>query len=245
MNNIVNNIKNNLDGILARIKDCAEQAGRDAEDVKLITVTKAQQLEVVEAAIQAGAIRLGENYPVEAVEKISALKEYNSVEWHMIGHLQSRKSALIVENFNYFHSLDSLKLAQKINRILSDNGKIMPVLLELNISGEESKFGWPAWKNESIDRLMFDVEKILLLNNIKIKGLMTMPPYSKDTEKARPYFKRMSEILGFLAEKFPETEWLELSMGTSVDFEVAIQEGATFVRVGTAIVGPRDYQKKN
>ena len=240
----VENIKSNLDCIQTRIRLCAESCGRKPQEIKLITVTKAQPKEVVEAAIHAGADRLGENYPVEAVEKIKALKEYKKVEWHMIGHVQSRKSALIAEHFDFFHSLDSVKLAKKINEKLEEKENTLPVLLEVNVSGEESKFGWAAWNESLFPRLFSDIEILLKLSNLKICGLMTMPPYFTDAEKVRPFFRKMSDLMSLLSFRFPETDWKELSMGTSIDFETAIQEGATFVRVGTAIVGPREYQKK-
>ena len=244
MENKVEYIKLNFENIQKRIQKGAENCGRKFEEIKLITVTKAQPVDVVENAILAGAIHLGENYPLEAVEKIIQLKNHTEVEWHMIGHLQSRKCPIIAEHFDYFHSLDSLKLAKKLDEKLKYYDRVMPVLLEVNVSGEESKYGWQACTEEQLTQMFRDIEEIIKLDNIRLNGLMTMPPFSRDSEKVRPFFKRMSELLNILRNKFPEAGWKELSMGTSVDFETAIQEGATFVRVGTAIVGPREYPQK-
>ncbi len=225
--------------IRAEIDAAARRAGRDETDVKLLVVTKKQPVPTVQAVIDAGIDILGENYPEEAVHKREVLRGENKVEWHMIGHVQSRKARLVAENFALVHSLDNLKLAHRLNRFASAAGVTLPVLLEFNVSGEESKFGWAAFDETRWDELFPDVEAILALENLALCGLMTMPPLFRDAELTRPHFRRLRLLRDYLAKHYPQGEWDELSMGTSGDFKVAVEEGATYVRVGQAIVGPR------
>jgi pyridoxal phosphate enzyme (YggS family) len=181
---------------------------------------------------------LGENYAEEAVTKISSLAEI-AVEWHMIGHVQSRKADLVAGHFSMLHSLDSLKLAGRLDRFCAGLDRILPVLLEFNVSGEESKFGFPAWDEQHWSDLVPEVESLLQFPNLRIRGLMTMPPFFNEPEQTRPYFKRLRRLQEFLRQRFPQTDWKELSMGTSMDFISAVQEGASLVRVGQAILGAR------
>jgi PLP dependent protein len=157
----------------------------------------------------------------------------------MIGHVQSRKAAWVAERFDWLHSLDSLKLARRISRFAGQAGRRLPVLMECNVSGEESKFGWPAWREGSWAELLDPFGEVLELPGLEIRGLMTMAPFLPDPEQARPYFKRLKKLQGYLAAKLPQADWSELSMGMSADFDVAVEEGATWVRVGTAITGSR------
>jgi pyridoxal phosphate enzyme (YggS family) len=232
-------IQENYQLILDRINGAARSVGRDPQSIRVVVVTKKQPIDVVQAAIAAGAQYLGENYVEEAVQKIRALTGSADTEWHMIGHVQSRKAALIPQYFKLLHSLDSLKLAGRINHYAEELKIRLPVLLQMNVSGEESKSGWNAWREESWVDLLTDIQEVLSLSNIKIQGLMTMPPLFIDPELARPYFVRLRHLQEFLIRAFPQTDWHELSMGMSGDFEVAIQEGATWVRIGQAILGPR------
>jgi pyridoxal phosphate enzyme (YggS family) len=232
-------LEHNFRQVTDRIASAARSVGRNPEDVRLVVVTKGHLLEVVEAAIQVGARRLGENYVEEALPKIQAMVDHPEVEWHMIGHIQSRKARAVVESFDYVHSLDSLKLARRLDRFAGEMERSLPVLLELNVSGEESKFGWSAWDEEKTAELLPKIEQILELTQIRIQGLMTMAPFLPDPEQTRPYFRRLHQIRQDLAHHFPAANWRELSMGMSADFEVAIQEGATIVRIGTAILGER------
>jgi PLP dependent protein len=220
------------------IAKTAASSGRKAEEVRLVVVSKSQPLEVIRAAIAAGVTVLGENYAEEAVRKIAALKE-TEVEWHMIGHVQSRKADMIAANFSMLHSLDNSKLAGRLDRFCNELNRLLPVLLEFNVSGEESKFGFPAWEEKRWPELKPDIEKILTLSQLRVNGLMTMPPFFEDPERTRPYFRQLRKLQNYLANQFPQADWKELSMGTSVDFIAAIQEGATFVRIGQAILGPR------
>lgn len=232
-------IRENFLRIMERIQFSAALANRKAEDVHLVVVTKGQPLQLVKAAIAAGATRLGENYPEEGIQKILALGGNCGVEWHMIGHVQSRKARLVCEHYTCLHSLDSLRLAERLDRFCFELGKRLPVFLELNVSGEESKFGFPAWEDKHWQLLVADIERIAALPNLQIKGLMTMAPYFLQAEQSRPYFHRLRQLQSLLAERFPLVDWSDLSMGMSSDFEAAILEGATYVRVGQAILGPR------
>jgi pyridoxal phosphate enzyme (YggS family) len=225
-----------------------------------VVVTKLQPVEVVREAIAAGAQYLGENYADEALAKKLALQRQPSVtheitgtqagvqdqsrqphdiEWHIIGHVQSRKVRLISEYFDYLHSLDSLKLAQKFDNACRELKRVLPVLCEFNMSGELSKSGWPAWDETHWPDLLSDLHEITALPHLRVEGLMTMPPYFENPEEARPFFIRMRKLQAYLTQHIPQAGWKELSMGMSGDFEVAIQEGATWVRVGQAILGPR------
>lgn len=235
---LLSSIQERYQYILKQIAESEAEAGRDLGSVRLVVVSKSQPLEVIQAALAAGISTFGENYADEAVLKIAALRE-TKVEWHMIGHVQSRKAALVAANFAMLHSLDSLKLAQRLERFCSELSRTLPVLLEFNVSGEESKFGFPAWKEENWQELESEVEQFLVFSHLRVCGLMTMPPYFDDPERTRPYFKRLRYLQEFLVKQFPKENWKELSMGTSVDFKAAIQEGATFVRIGQAILGPR------
>ena len=223
---------------LARISEAAAGAGRKPEEVRLVVVSKSQPLEVIQAAIAAGISIFGENYAEEALGKMAALKE-TEVEWHMIGHVQSRKAGMIAADFTMLHSLDSLKLASRLDHLCCELNRPLPVLLEFNVSGEESKFGFPAWEEPRWLELEPEIDKILALSNLRVNGLMTMPPFFDDPEQTRPYFQRLRQLQGFLSTHYPQAHWQELSMGTSLDYVAAVQEGATYVRVGQAILGPR------
>jgi len=205
----------------------------------LVVVTKAQPLEVMMAAFQAGVRLFGENYPEESVTKILSFEPESGVEWHMIGHVQSRKARLVIEHFDLLQSLDSLKLAERLNRMAKEADRVLPVMLEFNVGGEESKFGWPAARETEWPALYPVIESILGLENLNIRGLMTMPPLETNPDDARIYFRTLSLLRDHLAARYPQADWNELSMGTSADYEVAVQEGATLVRIGTAIVGSR------
>ena len=235
---LISSIRERYQRTLAQIAETVAGSGRAPGAVQLVVVSKSQPLEVVRAAIAAGVSVLGENYAEEAVGKIAALKE-TAVEWHMIGHVQSRKADLVAAHFTMLHSLDSLKLAGRLDRFCGELKRRLPVLLEFNVSGEESKSGFPAWDEQRWPDLLADVEKILAFSHLRVRGLMTMPPFFDDPERTRPYFQKLRRLQEFLVKRFPQADWSELSMGTSADFLAAVQEGATFVRIGQAILGPR------
>jgi PLP dependent protein len=232
-------IQLNIENVQEIILRAAQSANRSAESVRLVVVTKAQPVEVVSAAIAAGARILGENYPEETLPKIQALGRPEGVQWHMIGHLQSRKAGMVAGNFDLLQSLDSLRLAEKLERQLAELGRVLPVLLEVNVSGEESKYGWPAWDETGWSSLFPEIDGILALPHLALRGLMTMPPLYDDPEQTRPFFARLRKLGEFLARRYGTDHFSEMSMGTSADYQAAVQEGATLVRIGTAIVGPR------
>ena len=235
-------IRKNYLHVKENISTTAIRSNRAITDVKLIVVTKAQPVEKVRAVIEAGADRLGENYPEETIEKVAGLDKFPHIQWHMIGHLQSRKIPLVIDRFDVIHSIDTISLAIKLSRKLVEIGKIMPVLIEVNISGEESKNGFTGWDEAEWPQLVKTIKPILILPGITLTGLMTMPPYFDDIEQARPYFIKLRNLRDFIQTKLRDDISLnELSMGTSTDFTVAIEEGATYVRVGQAIMGERVY----
>jgi pyridoxal phosphate enzyme (YggS family) len=241
MLNLVSSIRENYQYALDQIASAARKSSLDPEEVRLVVVTKSQPLEVIQAAIEAGVHILGENYPEEAVTKIEALAGQTGVEWHMIGHVQSRKARLVADHFALLHSLDSLKLAKRLDRFTAEAGHVLPVLLQFNVGGEASKAGWEASDESQWDALLPDVSSILDLPNLRVQGLMTMPPLETEPEDSRQYFQRLRQLRDRFTSQFPQTDWHELSMGTSADYPVAVEEGATLVRVGTAIVGGRNY----
>jgi PLP dependent protein len=240
----VASIRENYLSTLDQIATAARRSGRAPEDIRLVVVTKSQPLEIVQAAIEAGVRILGENYPEEGVTKIQSLPRQTGVEWHMIGHVQSRKARLVAEHFALLHSLDSLKLAGRLDRFAAEQNRALPVLLEFNVGGEESKAGWDASDNSHWDLFLPDVRAILDLPNLRVHGLMTMPPLETDPQDARRFFQRLRLLRDHLASAYPQADWHELSMGTSADYPVAVEEGATLVRVGTAIVGARRYKSE-
>ncbi len=241
MTDLVADIRARYLHTLAQIENAARKSQRDPQAVRLVVVTKTQPLGIVQAAIEAGVKILGENYPEEGVMKIQSLAAQSGVEWHMIGHLQSRKARLVADHFALLHSLDSLKLAQRLDRFAAEQNHILPVLLEINVGGEESKSGWDISNMSNMDTVLPDIQAILDLPNLRVRGLMTMPPLGTDAEDSRRFFRSLSLLRDRLTSLFPQADWRELSMGTSADYTVAVEEGATLVRVGTAIVGARKY----
>lgn len=239
MTDLAGIIRERYERVLSHIAAAAQRGGRDGSAVRLVVVTKLHPVETVRAAIEAGASILGENYAEEAAEKIQKVGPQSGVEWHMIGHVQSRKVQLVAQYFGLVHSLDSLRLAQRLDRAAAQIGRRIPVLLELNVGGEASKHGWQAADEASWAALLTEMNAVAALRNLAVRGLMTMPPLSTDPEDARPYFQKLRRLREFLRNRVPQAEWDELSMGTSADYEVAAEEGATLVRIGQAILGPR------
>jgi hypothetical protein len=225
-------IAGNLKTVLDRINYSALNAGRDPASVRLVAVSKTKAAPLVNEAARCGQRLFGENYVQELVAKSKDVAE--PVEWHFIGHLQSNKVRQIAGLVAMVHSVDRLSLAEEIDRQWGKLGLACDILIEVNIAGEETKSGTTAAE------LLDLVRRISLLSNIRIRGLMTMPPFFDDPEAARPYFRELRRIAGEIAaEGIPGVDMRELSMGMSGDFEAAIEEGATIVRVGTAIFGDR------
>ncbi|WP_300668130.1 YggS family pyridoxal phosphate-dependent enzyme [Desulfoluna sp.] len=228
-------MKDRIQKIEKQIKEAAEKAGRNAEAIRLVAVSKIKPAEMVREAMEAGQRVFGENYIQEAVAKIEEIGS-GDIEWHFIGHLQSKKSKYAAGAFALIHSVDSLKLAKEIDKQAAKLGIVQAILIQVNTSGEESKSGTTS--EEAIEM----VREVAALENVAIKGLMTMPAFFDDPEGARPYFRQLRLIKERIeALAIPGVEMKELSMGMSGDFEVAIEEGATLVRVGTAIFGARNY----
>ena len=219
--------------IVERIAVAAAKAGRDAREVRLLAASKSQPVDSIRAALAAGVALVGENYVQEAEEKKNQLAEAK-VEWHMIGHLQRNKAKLAVELFDVVESLDNLALARELDKEAATRGKIVRALIEVNLAGEESKAG--VAKGEVAGLL----EKISGLAHVRVQGLMTVPPFRENLEEVRPYFRELRELRDSLNSlNLPHVRLNELSMGMTHDFTVAIEEGATIVRVGTALFGPR------
>jgi len=222
-----------IQNIKKRIEEATVRCGRDPLTVRLVAVSKTIPVDRVKEAIDAGVTVLGENYIQEAREKFNRLATY-PVSWHFIGHLQSNKAKYAVRLFDLIHSVDSFKLARELNKQAQKNAKIQNVLIQINISNESSKSGVDA---ANVLDLMNQMRH---LENLSVKGLMTMPPFFNDPEKARPYFSALRNLRDRIRQAAPPEITLdELSMGMTGDFEVAIQEGATLVRIGTAIFGER------
>jgi hypothetical protein len=222
----------NLARVKERIAAAALRAGRRPESVKLVGVTKTVDLPRVELAVQAGLEILGENYVQEAREKIQRFQ--GLVRWHFIGRLQSNKAKHAVRLFDLIHTVDSSKLAEELNRRAAAIGLVIPILIQGNLAAEATKGGVRIAEVRSL------IERVAGLDHLRIRGLMTMPPYFDDPERARPYFRRLRELSEEIAALgLPGVEMAELSMGMSGDFEAAVEEGATLVRVGTAIFGTR------
>lgn len=225
-------IAENLARVRERIEAATRRSGRDPERVRLVAVSKTVDPERVRQAVEAGAKILGENYVQEAQKKIEVLG--HEISWHFIGHLQRNKAKVAVHLFDLIHAVDSINLAQELDRQAKLQGKVLPVLLQINLGGEATKFG--AQEKE----ILLLAEKLSAMAGIEVKGLMTMPPFFEDPEASRPYFVELRKLGERLAQqKIPGISTEELSMGMSNDFEAAVEEGATLVRVGTAIFGPR------
>jgi len=239
-------ISQNYQEFLEKISICASKANRSASQIKLIVVTKNQPTENIIEVIQAGAKYIGENYPEETIKKWNLIDNVykDPVEIHLIGHLQSRKIQLILNRFNAFHALDSIRLAEKINsRITQEKLKPLPIFLQFNVSGENEKYGWLADEEKNWSNLCNDFERLLEMKGLNLLGLMTMPPFVINSEDNRKYFERLHRLRDFFIKRYPEIDLPELSMGTSQDYEAAILEGATYLRIGTMIMGNRNLHK--
>lgn len=223
----MNDIAHAIDAVRERIGRACQTVRRNPDDITLIAVTKTVDASRVAEAIRAGVRNIGENYIQEAQGKIEAVGA-RAVRWHMIGHVQTNKIKHIPALFDCVHTVDRPEMLDRLERY----GKSLDVLFEVNIAGEESKSGTDI---EGLERIM---EKARLLKSVRPVGLMTMPPYTGDPEDARPFFRKLKETLAGMNKKFG-LDMKELSMGMSSDFEVAIQEGATMVRIGTALFGAR------
>ena len=229
-------IADNLAEVRARIDAAARSAQRQPGDITLMAVSKTFSAERIREAYDAGARLFGENRVQEFAGKIDSLRDLGDAEFHLIGHLQTNKSAKAVELFSAVDSVDSLRLAQKLDAAAQQSGKKIGVLIEVNVGGELAKSGMAPGSHE-LEELLSGAQALL---HLEFRGLMTVPPFSDDPQQVRPYFRQLRELRDHIAaRKLPAIDVTTLSMGMSHDFEVAIEEGSTCVRVGTAIFGER------
>lgn len=230
-------LKENLSVVEENIKKACEKAGRDRNEVTLIAVSKTKPVEMLKEVYDTGIRNFGENKVQEMCEKMDVLPK--DIKWHMIGHLQRNKVKYIAGRTELIHSVDTYRLAEEINIQAKKKNIIIPILVEVNIAGEESKFGTSA------EDAMLLVEDISKLENVRINGLMTIAPYVEDAEENRPYFRKIKQLAVDIANKNIDNVSMEiLSMGMTGDYMVAIEEGATMVRVGTGIFGERNYKQE-
>lgn len=225
-------VSGNYRNILNRIAEAALRARREPREIRLLAAAKSQSVEAIREAIAAGVTLIGENYVQEAADKKKAISD--AIEWHMIGHLQRNKAKLAVELFDVIESLDNLALARELEKEGAKRGKTVRAFVEVNLGAEESKSGIAK---EQVNGLFQELGK---LSHLRIDGLMTVPPFRENLEEVRPYFRGLRELRDELnGLRLANIQLKELSMGMTHDFTVAIEEGATIVRVGTALFGPR------
>ncbi|MFO7151629.1 MAG: YggS family pyridoxal phosphate-dependent enzyme [Bacillota bacterium] len=225
-------IEKNIEDLRLRVKEAAEKSGRREEDIKIVAVTKTVPPEKIQIAVDKGLRILGENRVQEAQGKIEAVK--GDVTWHMIGHLQKNKVKYAVKIFSMIQSVDSYELAAEIDKRAAMLGKVMDVLVQVNIGKEETKFGAEYEETPEL------IKKISELEHIRVRGLMAIPPFKENPEDVRPFFKKMRELFMELKNlNLQNVEMEILSMGMTHDFHVAIEEGANMIRIGSGIFGPR------
>jgi PLP dependent protein len=232
---VMNSIAKSLEAVREQIAQAAAKAGRADDEIELVAISKTQDAEKVHAAYDAGQLLFGESRVQEARAKIPALP--SNLRWHFVGHLQKNKVRHALPLFELIHSVDSLALAEDVNRIAEEEGLHSRVLLENNVAGEGSKFGFKP------ETLRAEMETLLALDRLSIEGLMTIPPLASEAEGSRRYFVKLRELRDALEKEF-RVKLPHLSMGMTSDFAVAIEEGATLVRVGTAIFGERRRAKR-
>jgi pyridoxal phosphate enzyme (YggS family) len=239
-------IAQNLKQVQNRIAEAALRAGHDPAAITLVAVTKTFPVEVILEGYAAGLRHFGESRPEEGAAKVpqvNASVDGPRPTWHMIGHIQSRKADLALAHFDIVHSIDRPKIARRLSRLAVEAGRELPVLLECNVSGEATKFGFAVdrWASDAAQRQAFFAAcaEIAALPGLRVEGLMTMAPFVDDPQTVRPVFAGLRALRDALAEQFPAVAWRHLSMGMSDDFEVAVEEGATMVRIGRALFGER------
>jgi pyridoxal phosphate enzyme (YggS family) len=237
--NDLKTIQRNWQEVQARIATAARAARRELSEVRLVVVTKGHPAQAIQNLHDLGVRDIGESYVEEGYVKQVALSGLAGLKWHMIGHVQSRKADVVAANYDMLHSLDSVKLARRLDRFVGEAGGSLPVLLECNVSGEASKYGFPAQDEKNRTALYAEVEEMVKLPRLRIQGLMTIAPLTDSGDEAKPHFARLRELRDQLKLLFDQADWSELSMGMSDDYEAAIAEGATLLRIGTAILGSR------
>jgi PLP dependent protein len=245
METAASSIRQNITSVQATIEAACQRSGRSPDAVTLVAVSKTHGASQVVEAVQTGTFHFGENRIEEALPKMAevARRVDTPIHWHMIGTVQSRKARYVLAGFCMLHSVGDVKLAERLSQYLVEQDRTLEVLLEMNVSGEASKQGWQAqrWRDDATVRraLWADVAHLLMLPGVNVRGLMTMAPIVDEAEAARPVFSALRDLRDALANDFPKARWSELSMGMTDDYPVAVEEGATLVRVGRAIFGPR------
>lgn len=230
-------IAENIKAVEAKVGAAAQRSGRKREDILLLAVSKTQMVDVIRQAVECGLSSLGENKVQEIMDKYEPMGE--GVHWHLIGHLQTNKVKYIIDKVDMIHSVESLKLAEEIEKRAAAKGLVMDILVEVNMAHEESKFGIMPEKTEEFIRELAKKE------HLRVRGLMTVAPFVENSEENREYFRQMRQIqVDINAKKIDNVVMDVLSMGMTGDYEVAIEEGATIVRVGTGIFGERDYSNR-
>lgn len=228
-------VADNVARVRERIAGAAARVGRAVSDVTLVAVTKTRTSSEMAAVCAAGVRHLGENRVEEAEAKRPQL-DLSGVTWHMVGHLQRRKARRAIELFDVVQSVDSVRLARRLDVLMAERDQVLPVLIEINVSGEETKYGFRIEQRAELDAA---VAEIVPLPHLRVEGLMTVAPLCDDPEEVRPVFAHLRKLAGEFRTRHPQGEWRHLSMGMTDDYVVAVEEGATIVRVGRAIFGPR------
>ncbi len=229
-------IPDRLEGIRDRMNEACRRAGRAPDSVRLVAVTKTRSIAEIRTAVEAGVTELGENRVQEAESKVPEIG--SKVRWHLVGHLQKNKIKKALSLFEMIHSLDSVELGRRIDRAAAELDKVQPVLIQVDLAGEETKFGLPE------SELFEALEALAELPRLRVEGLMVLPPYYEDLDAVRPFFRRLRELVDQARERGLSLG-SELSMGMSHDFEAAIEEGATLVRIGTALFGARPARQSS
>lgn len=234
----VEQLRNNWNKVMDGVRGAAAKCGRNPEEITVVAVSKTHPKEFIERGVEAGIEVFGENYAQELRDKHAEFGEFNKkIRWHYIGHLQSNKVKYLAPFVEMIHSVDSLKLAKEISKQAKKHERVQDILLQVNTSGEDSKSGCPPG---GIDEL---AEKALQVDSVNVRGLMTIGTFSDDEKIIRGEFSMLRKLRDDLAKKFGDSHFKDLSMGMTHDFPIAVDEGATYVRVGTAIFGPREYKK--
>ncbi|HOV31232.1 MAG TPA: YggS family pyridoxal phosphate-dependent enzyme [Anaerolineaceae bacterium] len=236
---LISSINQRLSQVNTAIETACARVGRSPNEVTMVTVSKRQPIELIRAAYACGLRCFGENYAEEAVAKMDTLVDLADIQWEMVGHIQSRKAKLIASRVVRVHSLERGKLARLLDQFRDPELPPLQVLMEINISGEASKEGVPGDDPARWSEILPLVDEVITYPRLKLTGLMTMPPLQVEMEANRVYFRRLRELQDYINAQRPDLNLHELSMGTSTDFPVAIEEGATIIRLGEAILGPR------
>lgn len=235
-------IQNRFREVKEKIAYACSISNRKVEAVNLVVVTKGHSIGEMIEVYEAGAVILGENYPEETLKKVEILNGRIKPKWHMIGHLQSRKIKILFPHFEMIHSIDSKESANKLNNYCRTNGLSIDALIEVNISGEASKYGFDGSTSAKRNLLISEIESLAALECVRFRGLMTMPPFATSETQNKKCYNLCYELLSKAKDRFGDPLFCELSMGTSADFSTAISEGATYIRIGEAIMGPRTYK---